>query len=229
MIAARRIALVAIAWGGVAASSARAQDVQVVDEGGLRYEIRKQVVQRQVPVTEMRNQPQTVLRQQVTTDTLQQQQLYTVPVTQYQLVSTLHGRWNPFVTPYWTHQYQPVTTWTQQAATVSIPISRVAWVPETRTVQLPTTTYRTASEEFVTRRCLGPSPTISGSQQMMASAPPSATLTPRAEAATASVPSVASATSGAGYGGAIMPSDPPKHATGWQTPSDTRYGDPLRR
>jgi hypothetical protein len=228
MTAARRIALIVITWGGVAAA-ARAQEVQVVDEGGLRYEIRKQVVQRQVPVTEMRDQPQTVLRQQVTTDTLQQQQLYTVPVTQYQLVSRLHGRWNPFVTPYWTHQYQPVTTWTQQAATVSIPISRVAWIPETRTVQLPTTTYRTASEEFVTRRCLGPSPTTGGSQQMMASTTPSATLTPRAGTATAGVPSVASATSGAAYGGAAMPSDPPKQATGWQTPSDTRYGDQMRR
>lgn len=228
MIAAQRFALVAIAWGGVAAA-ALAQDVQVVDEGGLRYEIRKQVVQRQVPVTEMRDQQQQVLRQQITTDTLQQQQLYNVPVTQYQLVSTLHGRWNPFVTPYWTHQYQPVTTWTQQAATVNIPISRVAWVPETRTVQLPTTTYRIANEEFVTRRCLGPSPAAGGAQQMMASAAPSATLTPRAGTATAAVPSVASATGGAGYGGTVMPSDPPKQATGWQTPSDARYGDQMRR
>ena len=75
-------------------------------------------------------------------DTLQHQQLYTVPVTQYQLVSRLHGRWNPFITPYWTHHYEPVTTWQQQTATVQIPVSTVAWAPETRTVQVPTTTYR---------------------------------------------------------------------------------------
>jgi hypothetical protein len=65
---------------------------------------------------------------------------------------------------------------------------------------------------------------------MMASTTPSATLTPRPGTATASVPAVASATAGAGYGGTVMQSDPPKQATGWQSPAENRYGvDPMRR
>lgn len=228
-----RYAVIAAVTCFAAASMAHAQQqVSYVDEGGIRYQVTRQTVQRQVPVTEMREQQQTLYRQQVTTDTLQQQQLYNVPVTQYQLVSRLHGRWNPFMTPYWTHHYEPVTTWTQQVGTVQIPVNRVAWAPETRTVQAPVTTYRTANEEVVSRVAIGATPTTGGSQQMLAaSAPttPSATLTPRAGAVTAAAPAVASATASPTYGGTAMSSDPPRQGQGWQPAGDSRYGDPVRR
>lgn len=227
MTAVRYVAIAAVTCLA-AASSARAQQTRVYDEGGIRYQETRQTVQRSIPVTEMQNQQQMVYRQQVTTDTLQQQQLYNVPSTQYQLVSRLHGRWNPFITPYWTHHYEPVTTWTQQVGTVQIPVNRVAWAPETRTVQAPVTTYRTATEEVVTRVALGAAPTAGGSQQMLAaSAPttPTATLTPRPGTATAAAtapPAVASATASPAYGGTVMPSDPPKQ--GWQpATNDSRY------
>jgi hypothetical protein len=240
MIAIRRISWAAVACMAAATTlSARAQTTTYEDVDGIRYQITRRNVQ--VPVTQVANQQQTVLRQQVTTQTLQQQQLYTVPVTQYQLVSTLRGRWNPFVTPYWTHEYQPVTTWQQQTATVQIPVNSVAWVPETRTVQAPTTTYRTVVAE--SRTPIGAAPAAGGSQQMMASTSgaatsptsgPTATLAARPSATTGAasgVPAVASATTAyPAYGGQQMQSDPPKQATGWTAPSDTpRYGDSMRR
>lgn len=229
MTAARYVAIAAVTCLA-AASTTRAQQVSYVDEGGIRYQVTRQTVQRQLPVTEMRDQQQTWYRQQVTTDTLQQQRLYNVPVTQYQLVSRLHGRWNPFMTPYWTHHYEPVTTWTQQVGTVQIPVNRVAWAPETRTVQAPVTTYRTTNEEVVSRVAIGATPVTGGSQQMLAaSAPttPTATLTPRAGTATASAPAVASATASTTYGGTALNSDPPRQ--GWQPAGDSRYGDAVRR
>lgn len=227
----------AVLASALAAATAQADTTTTEDVDGIRWEVTRRTMQ--VPVTQVSNQTQTVMRQQVTTQTVQHQQLYTVPVTQYQLVSTLHGRWNPFVTPYWTHQYQPVTTWQQQTATVQIPVNTVAWAPETRTVQAPTTTYKTV-EAIVSRRPLyalpGAAGAPGGSQQMLAtgSTPPSgptATLaarpTPNAGTAAApstaqgSVPSVASAP--ITYGGTQMTSDPPRQPTGgWQAPTD-RY------
>jgi hypothetical protein len=223
MTAARPLALLLLF--GATALPARADEVYTEDVDGIRYRVTKRTMQ--VPVTEMRDQPQTVYRQQVTTDTIQHQQLYTVPVTQYQLVSRLHGRFNPFITPYWTHHYEPVTTWQQQTATVQIPVTRVGWAPETRTVQQPTTTYRTA-EAIVSRIPIGAVPGSGGTERAIAGAGPSATLAARPGATgTAGVPTVATAP--ATYGGTAMTSDPPRQATGWQPPSETRYGDGIRR
>ncbi|HMP05399.1 MAG TPA: hypothetical protein PJ982_03535 [Lacipirellulaceae bacterium] len=236
MTAAQRLALVALAASLFAPAALRADEVSYVDEGGIRYQVTKRTVQRQVPATEMSEQTQTYYRQQVTSDTLQHQQLYSVPVTQYQLVSRMHGRWNPFVTPYWTHHYEPVTTWTQQTGMVSIPINRVSWAPETRTVQAPTTTYRLANEEMVTRVAIGPTPSGNRST-MVAAAGPSAMLAARPSssapiaAAPSAGPAVAAAPTPAGpaYGGTALTGDPPRQATGWQSPSDSRYGSGARR
>jgi hypothetical protein len=227
MTAARRLALILLASTGVAALPARADTVTYEDVDGIRYQVTRRTVQ--VPITQMQDQQQTVYRQQLTTDTIQHQQLYTVPVTQYQLVSRLHGRFNPFITPYWTHHYEPVTTWQQQTATVQIPVTRVGWAPETRTVQAPTTTYRTA-EAIVSRIPIGAAPGGSTPERALA-AGPSATIAARpgaAGTAGAGVPAVATAPA-ATYGGTRLTGDPPREATGWQPPSDARYGEAVRR
>ncbi len=226
MFAARRLSLAALAClAATTMGPAAAQQTQIVDEGGLRYEVTRQVIQRQVAVPEMREQQQTYYRQQVTTENVQHQQVYSVPVTQYQLVTKMHNRWNPFADPYYTYEYEPVTTWTQQTATVQVPVSRVTWAPETRTVQAPATTYRTANEEIVHRRCIGPTPTAmaaaplngapsSGGSQT-ASAGPSASLAARPSAPASQPPFTA--------GGQKLTSDPPAKGSGWQPPADSRY------
>ncbi len=203
--------VLALAWLTAVSSPAWADQVSYEVDNGVQFQVVRRTMQ--VPITEMKDQTQTVYRQQVTTDTIQHQQLYSVPVTQYQLVSQLHGRWNPFMTPYWTHHYVPVTTWTQQVGTVQIPVNRVAWAPETRTVQAPTTTYRAV--DAIVRTPVGQAPSGGGSQPMLASSAPSATLAARPGAAT----TTAAAPAATSYGGVAMQNDPPKLGTGgWRTP-----------
>jgi len=220
MLAARvfKLAAAALLVAG-AAPMAVAQQTQIIDEGGIRYQVTRQVIQRQVPVPEIREQQQTFYRQQVTTENIPHQQVYNVPVTQYQLVTRMHNRWNPFADPYYTYHYEPVTTWTQQSTTVQIPVSRVTWVPETKTVQAPTTTYRTAHEEITHRVALGPTPTgpattdanraIAQSTSTVPS--PSATLAERPKAPVSSTPTAA--------GGQASPNE----SQGWRPPADSRY------
>ena len=191
---------------GLLARSALAQDVKYETKDGVRYQITTHVVKRQVPVTVMQDRQQTVYTQQVTTNNISQQQLYSVPVTQYQWQSQLHGRWNPFITPYWTHNLRPVTIWQQQIANVQIPVSNAAWVPKTRTVQVPVTQYRTA-EETVTTRVAMNEPRRLGNTQ------PSNGSTATIAARPSTVP----------IGGRKLENDPPKKATGpWQSPSGYR-------
>ncbi len=188
------------------AQTALALGVRYEERDGVRYQVSSRTVQRTVPVTEMQDRHQTVYAQQVTTDNVNHQQLYCVPSTQYHLVSRLRGRWNPFVTPYWTHDMRPVTTWTQQVANVQIPVSRVAWVPQTTTVQVPVTTYRTAEVEETTRVAMSgnPSRTFASAQPL----PRTATI-----AARPSTP----------LGGVALKNDPPREATGWEKPIGSRY------
>jgi hypothetical protein len=187
---------------------------------GIRYQVTRRTIQRQIPVTEYQPQQQTTYQQQVVTQNVQHQQVYSVPVTQYQVVSRLHGRWNPFVTPYWTHHYAPVTTYQTQVGTVQIPVSRVSWAPVTQTVQAPVTQYRTANEEVVTKVALGPVPGATANTALASkplSGSPSATISPLqgppAQTAIASRP----------LGGEAMQGDPPRQATGWQSPATSRY------
>ena len=60
---------------------ARAQTTTYEDIDGIRWQVTKRTVQ--VPVQQTGSQQQTVYTQQVSTQTVQQQQLYSVPVTQY--------------------------------------------------------------------------------------------------------------------------------------------------
>jgi hypothetical protein len=220
MLFSRRGAAALLAALTINARVARAE-TNYVDENGIRYQVTRQVVPRSVPVTKTVDQAQTTYRQQVTTENVQHQQVYQVPVTQYQIVSRLHGRWNPFVQPYWTHHYEPVTTWQTQVGTVQIPVTKVAWAPETRSVPQQVTTWETHNQEIVMKTPIGPSPIGgAGSNTALASRPltnssPSATISP--------LPAGGGQTQVASrpLGGEQMQSDPPRQATGWQSPSSS--------
>ena len=181
--------------------------VRYETKNGIRYQVSERVAQRQVPVTVMQNRQQTVYAQQLTTNTLNQQQLYCVPNTSYQWDSRLNGRWNPFITPYWTYNLRPVTTWSTQVANVQIPVNQVAWVPQTKTVQVPVTAYRAAEEKTETWVAMDSTTTPStGLANARPIVGPSTTIATR--------PSVA-------LGGVALQNDPPRQSTGggWQSPS----------
>ena len=164
---------------------------------GVKYQVTRRVTQRSIPTTEYQTREQKVLRPQVTTDVQTYQQMYVTPVTEYRWVSRLRGAWNPFAQPYWTHNLEPFTRWETRPGTVQIPTARTDWVEETRTAQVPVTTYRPANEESVVRTPI--------------SVPPSSSL------GTASAPAVASRPFGQ-----QLQSDPPREKSAWA--SGQQYG-----
>ncbi|NOY40710.1 MAG: hypothetical protein GXP26_02575 [Planctomycetes bacterium] len=209
MIARRETSAILALVFSCSALTALAQHTVTEDtRNGVRYQVTTRTVQRQVPVTVMQDRQQTVYTQQITTNHIAHQQLYNVPVTQYQWESRLNGRWNPFITPYWTHNLRPVTTWRQQVANVQIPVSNVAWVPQTKTVQVPVVQYRMAEEQIVTRVPIGNTSTLAST--LSTATPTTARIAAR--------PSVVPLTSNTQpIGGVQMTSDPPRKSTGWQT------------
>lgn len=131
-----------------------APEVKEETINGVKHRVTRQVVKQTVPVTIMQDRQQTVYAPKVSTETVTHQQVYSVPVTQYEVVPVLHGRWNPFIEPYYTYETQLVTRYQQQTVNVQIPVSRSEWVTETKIVQVPVTEYRTAEQEIVTRVAL---------------------------------------------------------------------------
>jgi hypothetical protein len=124
--------------------------VNEVVRDGITYRETKQIVEQMMPVTTMKDQQQTVMTPKVSTETVAHQQVYSIPVTQYEVVPVLHGRWNPFAEPYYTYETQLVTRYQEQTVNVQIPVTKSEWVTETKTVQVPVTEYKMAKQEIVT-------------------------------------------------------------------------------
>lgn len=196
----------------VAASTA-AQDVRYYQgDDGITYKESRRKIQRPVTSTEWREQPQTVYRQEVRPQMRDSWRSYYTPVTELRWVSQMHGRWNPFAVPYYTHHLTPVTRWEARSEAVQVPTWRAEWVAATRTARVPITTTKMAEEEIITR--------------VAVSGPPPGTAPRRV--ATRPATAAGSSTSGVypsrpAFGGVAMPSDPPRFATGWRSTGDTRY------
>jgi hypothetical protein len=164
---------------------------------GVRYQVTRQVVQRSIPTTEYQAREQKVYHPQVTTEYQTYAQTYMTPVTQYQWEPHLRNWWNPFGGAYWTHEYRPVTRWAMTPGTVQVPVARTNWVEETRTTQVPVTTYRTAQDETVSRVAIGPA---------AGSSVTTTTVANRIQ-----------------VGGQQMQSDPPKAQSAWSTSGGDGY------
>lgn len=209
-------------------SRAVAQQVTTENRNGVTYQVTTQKVHEQVPVTVMQNRQQTVYSPQITTQNISQQQAYVVPVTQYQTTAVLRGRWNPFVTPYWTYNVEPVTTWHNTVASVQIPVNQISWVPQTQTYQVPVTEFRTAEKEITTRVALNNTTTLGSNQALASTVPTSATSSPAVTSLpaasnsypTATIAARPSVTSSTSLGGTMMESDPPRQSSSgnWSTP-----------
>lgn len=184
-------------------SQVNAQETSTIEHGadGVAYRVTHRVVQRSIPVTEYQTREQKSYRPQVTTEYRTYQQTYVAPVTEYQWVPRLRNWWNPFAPPYWSHELVPVTRWEARPSTVQVPVARTDWVEETRTTQVPVTTYRLASEEVHVRSPIGPASTATmvagnGAQASVALRP---------------------------IGGQQLESDPPKSGNPWTAASGSSY------
>jgi hypothetical protein len=83
---------------------------------------------------------------------------------------------------------------------VQIPTARTNWVEETRTAQVPVTTYRTVPEEYTSRVAVSVPPGTPSTNLQGSAAPASVANRPH---------------------GTQMPSDPPRNGTGWTNPYAT--------
>ena len=132
----------AIAAAALATSSARADDTSIVDEGGVRYHVTRQTVQR--PITETHYEPRqyTSYRERYTTDMQEVPRTYNVTVTQHQWVPGYQRSLNPFAPPTLSYRLVPVTHVETRTETVRVPVTRRDLVPETQTQHVPVTTQR---------------------------------------------------------------------------------------
>ncbi len=137
--------------GAMSCQAASAADTREYVENGVQYRETRHTVARAVPVTEYRDHTQLHWRSQITTETHDRLHTVHTPVTEYQWVTRLHGRWNPFVQPYYSQQFVPVTRWHAQTQVVSTLVTRHQMVPEVKTVKVPVTQYRIANEEVTHR------------------------------------------------------------------------------
>lgn len=139
-----------------AALPSAAEESRLVEEGGVTYRETVRTVRRPVIQTEWQQREQTVYRQQLRTETRDTLRTYMTPVTQHEWITRLHGRWNPFAAPYFTHHFVPVTRWEQRAEVVPVPVVETEWVPEKRVVSVPVTTHTMSEERIVSRVPVAP-------------------------------------------------------------------------
>jgi len=132
------------------------EEPRYFEKDGVTYRETREVVQRPMAETRLEQREQTVYREQLSTQVQETYRTYQTPVTEYQLVTVLRGRWNPFVLPYLSNEMVPVRRWETRQEIVRTPVARRDLVPETRVVQVPVTTHRIVEEEVIRRVAVTP-------------------------------------------------------------------------
>ncbi len=145
-------------------SPALAEQVRYVEEDGVTYKETERVVRRPVTSTRWESRERTVYLPQRHSELRETWRNYRVPVTQMQWVSRMHGRWNPFATPYFTHELVPVTRWETRSELVNVPVAKTEWVEEKRVVQVPVRTQEYVEDRYVSKVAVSASATPTGSR-----------------------------------------------------------------
>jgi hypothetical protein len=155
----KRIQCIAAALlaGVLVSPTLHAQQVEYVDEGGVRYQVITQTTQRLVPETRYETREYTAYRERYTTDMQESVRSYQVPVTEQQWVPGYQRTWNIFAPPVLSYRLLPVTRWETRTETVRIPVTRRDYIPEKQVQQVPIVTQRLAEEKHVHRVPVGPS------------------------------------------------------------------------
>ncbi len=207
------LALLATTGAGVI----HADDVRYYQENGITYREVRRKVSHPVVDTQLQAQQRVCYCPKTTVETRDVVQSHWVPVTEYRQESKLVGRWNPFVQPYYAQRSVPVTRWELRSETVKLPVSRVEYVPQTTTVQVPVTAQRVVEEEIISRMAVSGPPASPSVQPTTSVAvlPGTSLQSP----ATAGVTPVVAQTPS--IGGTKLPQDPPRMGTknDWQ-PAD---------
>jgi hypothetical protein len=177
-----RIVAVALLSSLASLSGAWADDVTYFEKDGVTYRETRRKVTRPVTELQYQDRPQTVLRDQVNYGTQNMIRTYQVPVTEYQPVTRMVGRWNPFIRqPYYEQRQVPVTRWETRSDTVQVPVSTRQTVADTVTAKVPVYSTRVVEDEIISRVAVGTRPNTSVASApttTIASAPITTTISP---------------------------------------------------
>ncbi len=169
-----KVVAVALLSSLASLSVAWADDVTYFEKDGVTYRETRRKVTRPVTELQYQDRPQTVLRDQVNYGTQNMIRTYQVPVTEYQPVTRMVGRWNPFIRqPYYEQRQVPVTRWETRSDTVQVPVSTRQTVADTVTAKVPVYSTRVVEDEIISRVAVGTRPGTS-----VASAPITTTISP---------------------------------------------------
>jgi hypothetical protein len=191
-----RLATVLMVSALAGAQECRAQEIRYYEDNGTTLKETVHTVERPVVQTEWQTREQTVYRPQLRTEMRETLRTYSMPVTHHEWITRMHGRWNPFTTPYFTHHLVPVTRWERRAELIKLPVVKREWVREKRTVSVPLTSLRVAQEKVIRRTPVAGAP---------ATAP-----SPRVSLRSSAINQAAF--------GTALDGDPPRHGLRWQRP-----------
>jgi hypothetical protein len=150
-----RFGLVVVAVAALV-PAAGADEVQYVDEGGVRYQVITQTTQRPISETKYVPHEYTTLREHYTTEMQESQRVYQVPVTEQHWVPGYQRTLNVFAPPVLSYRLMPVTRWETRSETVRIPVTKRNYVSEKQVTQVPVVNQRVATEVHTHRIAVGP-------------------------------------------------------------------------
>lgn len=116
---------------------------------GIVYRKVTRTVETPVTETRMQKQTQTVYKPQTVTETRPVSRTVYTPIIENRWEPRVHGRWNPFVQPTIQYHAVPQTHWTSRQETIQSTQTKTQWVPENRTVEIPTQLTRIERQQKV--------------------------------------------------------------------------------
>jgi hypothetical protein len=133
-----------------------AQQIQYVEENGVKYQVVTQTSARPISQTHYEPREYTTYREHYTTDLHESVRTYQVPVTENQWVPGYQRSLNIFAPPVLSYRLMPVTRWETRVETVRVPVTRRDLLPEKHVQQVPVVTQHLAEETHVHRIPIGP-------------------------------------------------------------------------
>ena len=151
------------------ASSVLADQLHYYQENGVTYCETRRSVQRPVFETTMQPSTRTVYKEQCYTETKDVTRTYWTPITTYRAESHWVGILNPFVEPALETELIPQTCWQQRTEVIKkMPVTSRKLVPEVQQVQVPVTTQKIVTQEYVVNRVAISEPVPQAAPQMIA-------------------------------------------------------------
>ncbi len=124
-------------------------------ETGIVYRKISRTVEKPVVETKIRQQSEIVYRPHTVTETKPENRTVLTPVVRYTWKPKLTGRWNPFRPPSIRYEQVPHTTWESRTEVFQNTTTTTRWVPENRTVEIPTKTVHTSREHSIAYEPVG--------------------------------------------------------------------------